>query len=546
MSKVKAGDFGMAIFYLDVKPIGGKTGRSAIGAAGYRRAEKMRDERSAVGAAAYHRGDCQNDGDITHDFTHRKGVVHSEIMLPDHAPREYFDSQTLWNAAQKAENRWDARTAREIVIALQNELTPEQNMRVVRKFVGENFVDEGMCADFSYHSGHIHGKKGEVYPFEGLTIRQENPHVHIQLTVRPINPDGSWGAKSKREDILDKNGNRTKTKNGNWRSRKIPLTDWDETKTLERWRENWAKVVNKEFERLGMDERISHLSLKEQGIDREPTVHMGHEAWNLERKGIKTEVGEKNRAIMRRNIEREKAQKPENIADYMHELKQGYVSLDKEISSLSQEKSDIRREILVLENKAEQIDERSEQIKTQSNRLDELKAQRREMGIFSSKKAIDEQINRFENSLERTKSYFKQTYHIAPEQAESEVKRLVNRARNLERVQAELREKIAPLVSEKENYVLEYRRQKLLAEISPNRHEIEEKLKQLSKESRAQMQSPQDEILWAQGERTLNIVTERHFQDVLKKLQPEQARALIERRKREMEREKIKLPERTR
>jgi ATP-dependent exoDNAse (exonuclease V) alpha subunit len=133
-----------------------------------------------------------------YDFTKKQSIIHSEIILPDHAPIEFYDRQTLWNAVEKSEKQSNARTAREIVVTLPNELTAEQNVSLVRDYVRENFINKGMCADFSVHAGHINLRKGEKYPFEGLTVQQENPHAHILLTVRPINTDGSWGAKSKK------------------------------------------------------------------------------------------------------------------------------------------------------------------------------------------------------------------------------------------------------------------------------------------------------------------------------------------------------------
>lgn len=249
----------MAIYHLSVKIIGRGSGRSAVAASAYRSGEKINE----------------------HDYTKKCDIIHSEIMLPENAPSEYTDRATLWNAVENAEKHPRARLSREVVVALPNELTEGEQVKLVQDYVQRNFVDKGMCADFSIHAGHIHTKKDEVYPFQDLTIRKENPHAHIMLTVRPINKDGTWGEKSQKEYILDRHGERIKTPKGNYKCRKIDLTDWDKKETLVKWRKDWADTVNKEFDRLGIDERISHLSLKEQGIDRTPTKHMGHDAWNL-------------------------------------------------------------------------------------------------------------------------------------------------------------------------------------------------------------------------------------------------------------------------
>jgi ATP-dependent exoDNAse (exonuclease V) alpha subunit len=199
----------MAIYHFSVKPIGRGMGRSAVAAASYRSGERIRNEydsithdytkrRGAVGSSAYRSGDKLHDSEIIYDYTRKQDIVHSEIMLPAHAPSEYFDRSTLWNNVEKCEKARNARTAREVVVALPNELSQEQNIELVLDYVQRNFVEKGMCADINIHAGHIHERKGEQYPFENLTIQQENPHAHIMLTVRPINQDGSWGRNVKK------------------------------------------------------------------------------------------------------------------------------------------------------------------------------------------------------------------------------------------------------------------------------------------------------------------------------------------------------------
>ena len=258
-------------------------------------------------------------------------------MLPKHAPESFRDSATLWNSVEKAKKQHNEQTSRMIIVALPNELSEEQNIEIVRDYVQRNFVNEGMCADFSIHAGHIHDQKEKIYPFEDLAVRKDNPHAHIQLTVRPLNEDGTWGNKAKREYILDANGARIRGKNGKgWRSNNVNLTNWEKTETLIKWRENWAETVNREFERLGIEERISHETLEKQGIKRTPTKHMGHQAWNVEKKGVRTRIGDENREIMRRDKELERENTPEATAEYLHNLKESYVKVDQEISETKQ------------------------------------------------------------------------------------------------------------------------------------------------------------------------------------------------------------------
>ena len=88
---------------------------------------------------------------LTHDYTRKRGVVHSEIILPPHAPPEFQDRSTLWNSVEMVEKTSDAQLAREIEISLPVELNREEQLRLARSFISDTFVAAGMCADFSIH-----------------------------------------------------------------------------------------------------------------------------------------------------------------------------------------------------------------------------------------------------------------------------------------------------------------------------------------------------------------------------------------------------------
>ena len=88
---------------------------------------------------------------MTHDYTHKGGVVHTEILLPDHAPAGYTDRAVLWNEVEKIEKAKNAQLAREIEISLPRELTREQSISLVREYVKRHFVAAGMCADICLH-----------------------------------------------------------------------------------------------------------------------------------------------------------------------------------------------------------------------------------------------------------------------------------------------------------------------------------------------------------------------------------------------------------
>lgn len=258
----------MAIYHCTCKIISRGKGRSAVGSAAYRSGEKLINE---------------YDG-MEHDYRKKSGVVYSEIMLYENAPKEYQDRSTLWNEVEKIEKGSKARLAREYEVALPVEMTREEQINLVRNFVKDNFVDKGMCADFA-----IHDKE------------DGNPHAHIMLTTRPIEKDGSWGTKQKKEYILDKNGNKQyDKKKKTYKCKTVKVNDWDSVEFLERNRESWAKKVNAELEKKNLPQRVDHRSLKEQGIERVPTIHEGG-ARKLENRGIETDRGNINREIRTAN-----------------------------------------------------------------------------------------------------------------------------------------------------------------------------------------------------------------------------------------------------
>lgn len=241
---------------------------------------------SAVGASAYRSGEIlKNEYDgITHDFTRKRGIVHTEILLPPHAPPDFADRSALWNSVEKIEKSKNSQLAREIEVALPIELDREQQIQLVRDYVQKNFVSVGICADIA-----IHDKK------------TRNPHAHIMLTMRPLEQSGEWGAKSKKEYILDKNGQRITQKNGSFKSRKIDTVDWNNKEKAELWREAWANSVNRSLAEQGIQEKVDHRSYERQGIEQIPSMHMGVSATQMERRGIVTEKGDKNRLIKEQN-----------------------------------------------------------------------------------------------------------------------------------------------------------------------------------------------------------------------------------------------------
>ncbi|MDR2202823.1 MAG: MobA/MobL family protein [Nitrososphaerota archaeon] len=498
------------IYYFDCGIIGRSSGRSSVGAAAYRSGEKLCSR--SVGSAAYLSGDDLRDknGDIVHDYTRKGGVVHSEIILPKCAPSEFKDRETLWNAVEAVERRRDAQLAREIVVALQREFDLKEQIELLREFIQVNFVDKGMIADFSVHD------KGDG-----------NQHSHIMLITCAVAPDG-FGLKN---------------------------TDWNRKNVFVEWRKSWAEINNRMFERKGLDVRIDHRSYKAQGIDREPMIHLGYEASALERKSIKTEKGDINREIQKRNAEREAkktAQNREtvetmpkamvdsalNTAEYLNELKEGYFSFEKSLNELKLQRNEIREELPRLTYRTEQIDEYVRNIEALYGRLAELQETRRNLKLsqWSKKQKTDEAIKHAEYELKKAELFFKNRFYIEPREALEEIKRINEQIRAKE---SDLNTKNAALLeimNAQDVIELKYHTTKLLAEIRPDKKEISRLLEKLSNPP----DKIRDKLLYEQIDRRLNIIPDHSFRKAIETMPPHQAQTLTNIRQQHKERQHLK------
>ncbi len=299
----------MAIYHLEAKVISRGVGRSAVAAAAYTSCSRM-----------------YNDYDgVQHDYTRKQGLVWQRVFLPDIAPPEWADRETLWNAVEENEKTKDSRLAREFVVALPVELGRSEWQKLLTEFIQNYFVSDGMCADVCIHDTDGH-----------------NPHAHIMLTVRPLAENGTWQHKTEKEYLCVKDGEergftaaefRTAQADG-WEKqypykvgkkkvylspsaaeahgyeraskypkstkygRQNPVSErWNSEEQLVLWRKAWADVTNLYLERNGNEERIDHRSHAARGLDEQPTIHEGVAARALEAKGIVSDRCELNRQI---------------------------------------------------------------------------------------------------------------------------------------------------------------------------------------------------------------------------------------------------------
>ena len=197
---------------------------------------------------------------------------------------------------QAIETQKNAQLCREIEVALPVELSREEQIKLVREYIQQNFISSGMCADWALHD------KGDG-----------NPHAHILLTVRPIKSNGEWGAKRKDSYVLDDQGNKIpvidtntgKQKIGSrgrkmWERISVPSTDWNDQSRAEEWRKGWADVCNKYLKGRA---RVDHRSYARQGKKQLPTMHEGYVARKIAKRGKQSTIIDYNAKVIRTNYD---------------------------------------------------------------------------------------------------------------------------------------------------------------------------------------------------------------------------------------------------
>lgn len=223
----------MAIYHFSAKVVSRKAGQSAVAKAAYNARDKLTDERT---------------GDLK-DYSRKGGLLFSGIYAPKDAPDWARDRGQLWNHAEEAEKRKDATLAREYQIALPHELTDEQRRYLVQDFVKENFTRKGYAADVNIHAPDREGDN-------------RNYHAHILVTDRRLESEGFAADKKERKQ-------------------KSP----DRKADLEALRESWERLGNRHLERHGHAPSLDHRTLAAQGIEREPTQHLGPNVTAMQRRG---------------------------------------------------------------------------------------------------------------------------------------------------------------------------------------------------------------------------------------------------------------------
>jgi MobA/MobL family len=257
----------MALYRFEAKVISRSDNRSTLNAAAYRTGK------SAASAAAYRHGTQLTDERTgqTYDYSRKRGIQGSEILITAGAPAWASDREKLWNEVERVEKRKDSQLARDFVISLPHELDAEQRRALLTDFLDRNFVDKGYLCDVAFHAPH---GKGD----------DRNHHAHVMVPMRRLDANGFAKKKDRPE--------------GN------PHDAWQTE--LAHWRKDWADTTNRHLEAAGRLERVSHLSLVEQGIDRQPEPKQGPIATEIEREGRESHAGSDRRQVQAENADRAK------------------------------------------------------------------------------------------------------------------------------------------------------------------------------------------------------------------------------------------------
>lgn len=272
---------------------------------------KRSEGRSSVAASAYRSGTSQTDARTgqTHDYTRKRDIEHSEVLLPEELPEALFDRGTLWNTIEMGIKHPRGQPAFEVEVALPRELSREQCVELVREFSNDMFVARGVPVDFAIH---------RTTASDG----GEHPHAHILISTRRFNPDGSLEKAAR--DMQD---------NPKLVAKVYALEEEgkiDEAVLLQKdlnlgtWRREWEDYSNRFLSDTGSEARIDHRTLEAQEVAREPTPNVGFAFYEPLRafKGHLAERLDHYRAVgfrnaMREQMERIRERAPDAAAEFI-------------------------------------------------------------------------------------------------------------------------------------------------------------------------------------------------------------------------------------
>lgn len=257
---------------------------SSLNAASYISAKIYQNKKSeAIEAAAYISGSELQGLENTSDYRAKKGVLDSWVMLPENAPKEFYDPEKLWNAVEQNEKAKNADLYREWIICFDKHLNLEE-MKIVAMEFGQSLVDEGMAIHIALHDE----KDGN-----------QNYHMHVLATLRGFEKDGSFDRQKtyprgfaideygQRIPVIDKKTGKQKIGVGGrkvWKREPIKyVRDFNDYRidNVSRWRRMFCEIENKY---LPEEYQVTPDSYKKQGLDIIPGKHLGKAASNVRKK----------------------------------------------------------------------------------------------------------------------------------------------------------------------------------------------------------------------------------------------------------------------
>lgn len=468
----------IAIYHFEAKVISRGSGRSAVAAAAYQSGSKLYNDYTG----------------LTHDYRKKGGVLYSEILLPVQAPKNWQDRQTFWNAVEQAEKTKDSRLARQLIVALPAELEQADWKAMLHGFIQRQCVDRRMCADWA-----IHDPDGS------------NPHAHIMLTMRPLDRNGHWQAKTQKE-YLCRRGQEEKgftaqeflqAKKQGWekqykyksgsasawltpteaaqrpgwtRSGKQPKATrfgrqnpvcerWNSQGQLVEWRGEWAETVNRALEEKGRAERVSHLSFAAQGMEEQPTVHEGYVARTMEQRGLVADRCEINRQIkadnkllreLKANLKKLVSAAENSIAQVaatLERLRTALILVRYRMEKDRRQEDDVGRKVKFYRPRVQQYREVSGQIKDKDKERRQMQTDKQALNPLQllRQRQLAEQISALTEEIEELKSQKAMLLREMQCEGSADVERLERHLRQLDEISEKLAARQSRLTDEWRN-----------------------------------------------------------------------------------------------
>lgn len=234
---------------------------------------------SVTSTAAYNNGARLKDTytGTWYDNSSKKDILFCGILLPEEAPMQLYDLQTFVDALNHAEKRCNSQMAQLFKLALPLELTPEEQLTLLKEFCCQNFISKKQGVSYAIHHGKLIPAKQEKL-FPAIGERKDNPHAHLIVPFRRLDKDG-------------------------FRKTKLESRSPNKVVDLIALRESWADLQNHAFEQKGLTVKVSHKSYREQGIDLTPSIHIGAGALANEVKGTPTKPGDAYLQILHKRLD---------------------------------------------------------------------------------------------------------------------------------------------------------------------------------------------------------------------------------------------------